>query len=776
MSLGAWQSAGDGRDPLSRAVTNAVARRVVVVVAAGNSGPGEATIARPAVAYGAIAVAASDINGTIANFSSRGPTGDGRVGIDVTAPGVAIRAPRAQWEDGRDMYVNHRGTSMSAPHVAGAAAILLQVNSTLTPAEVERALKNSADNLGHNVLEQGAGRLNIKDAYDALTNGTLADHEWYVPNMLAGRSNTTTFTVHNRNTTANVTLSITKSNMIDTQGVDVGDWITLNTTNLFVLNRSSAIFNVTMRVPSTAVGTYVGSITLVNTTNVPMTNITIPVSVNVMQRVDGITIRHITGTVDEDAFLGRFSHIRFPYGDWIYYTLDIQPGVTNLNLSLNWINATNNLDLFLFNTTGELVATSWLDKRPETISVVNPVAGTWTVAINARSLITALETYTLTVMRAPAHAPAPGPAVGLNVTINETAGIAIRQPNVNFTIQFNTTNRTANTTWFINITDVSGTGVNIIPSPPNVTVRDSLNATLTSHNTTFRINGTADAVFNVGVRHANNSTENATLTRFIFDGTPPTVTITSTAPNPTNIRVIPMTATFSENVTGFVLANITATNGILGNFSVVSGSVYNFTVAPVTDGIVTVSIAANVTRDTATNPNVAAPVFSRIFDGTPPTVIISSSQGTSTFATSTVISGVVTEANPHNLTVGGVLITPAFGPYSREVSLSIGYNTFTVVATDVAGNVVTHSITVKRLLAGVAPVPPVVPVPTPTPTPTPVPTPTPTPTPVVTPTPTPVPTPTPTPVVEEPRIPGFGAIFAILGLLAVAYLLRRREE
>ncbi|ATZ61378.2 MAG: helical backbone metal receptor [Methanosarcinales archaeon Met12] len=144
--------------------------------------------------------------------------------------------------------------------------------------------------------------------------------------------------------------------------------------------------------------------------------------------------------------------------------------------------------------------------------------------------------------------------------------------------------------------------------------------------------------------------------------------------------------------------------------------------------------------------------FYSVFRSTPPITTIASSAGTSTFATSTVISGAVRDADPKSLTLNGVAITPAVdGSYSRGVSLSIGYNTFTVVATDLTGNSVTQTITVKRLLAGgVAPAP--------------------------TPVPTPVPTPTPEP---EPKpwyeIPGFGAIFAILGLLAVAYLCRRSK-
>jgi len=66
--------------------------------------------------------------------------------------------------------------------------------------------------------------------------------------------------------------------------------------------------------------------------------------------------------------------------------------------------------------------------------------------------------------------------------------------------------------------------------------------------------------------------------------------------------------------------------------------------------------------------------------------------------------------------------------------------------------------------------------PTPTPTPTPKPTATPTPKPTATPTPTPTATPTPTPTpTPKKKTPGFEAVFAIAGLIAVAYLLRRRE-
>jgi len=106
------------------------------------------------------------------------------------------------------------------------------------------------------------------------------------------------------------------------------------------------------------------------------------------------------------------------------------------------------------------------------------------------------------------------------------------------------------------------------------------------------------------------------------DTTNPTVVISSTASDPTNTSPIPMTATFSETVTGFVVGDIIVGNGAAGNFVVVSGLVYTFSVTPVAAGEVTVDIAAGVAIDAATNPNEAATQFSITYSINP-TVVIS---------------------------------------------------------------------------------------------------------------------------------------------------------
>jgi hypothetical protein len=102
---------------------------------------------------------------------------------------------------------------------------------------------------------------------------------------------------------------------------------------------------------------------------------------------------------------------------------------------------------------------------------------------------------------------------------------------------------------------------------------------------------------------------------FDVDTVAPTVDITATATDPTNVSPIPMTVTFSEDVTGFMLGDITVGNGTAGNLAG-SGSVYTFDVTPVADGVVTVDIAAGVAQDAAGNDNTAAAQFTIAYDST----------------------------------------------------------------------------------------------------------------------------------------------------------------
>ncbi len=166
LSLGGT-TACDGTDALSVLCDEAVLQAgVVICVAAGNMGPQHQTIGPPGCARYVITVGAVDDNNRVANFSSRGPTADGRIKPDLVFPGVSIIAPQAAGTVlGRVIapgYVTASGTSMAAPHAAGVAALMLQANPRLSAAEVKTQMVASAINTGALPNAQGVGR---GDAY-----------------------------------------------------------------------------------------------------------------------------------------------------------------------------------------------------------------------------------------------------------------------------------------------------------------------------------------------------------------------------------------------------------------------------------------------------------------------------------------------------------------------------------------------------------------------------------------------------------------------------------
>ena len=132
-------------DPLMQAVDWAYSMNVTVIVAAGNSGPGYKTVESPAAAHGAIAVGASTKVGTIAGFSSLGPSPvDYTMKPDIVAPGRHIISTYKTDGTGTYRVAIGSGTSFSTPHVSGLAALIKQAHPAWTPEEVRSALVSTA--------------------------------------------------------------------------------------------------------------------------------------------------------------------------------------------------------------------------------------------------------------------------------------------------------------------------------------------------------------------------------------------------------------------------------------------------------------------------------------------------------------------------------------------------------------------------------------------------------------------------------------------------------
>jgi len=283
MSLGAYcgtySSDCGPTDAVSQAVDSATAAGVVVVIAAGNSGPGVSTIGSPGVAQTAITVAAScktaDIgsnsycSGPIASFSSRGPVvfnGTDYQKPDVAAPGVNICA--ARWDSSfstattcfDNNHIRISGTSMATPHVAGAAALILQAHPGSTPDQVKQLLKGSATNLGSGLTynDQGAGQISVSAAIPGSQN-VLAS-----PGALSITSDPTQAI-----TTSQQQFSISTSNpgynlSVSTQLNVSGITLSLDKNNLQISLGNPATLSATLNInnDTAKAGSYTGSIVL----------------------------------------------------------------------------------------------------------------------------------------------------------------------------------------------------------------------------------------------------------------------------------------------------------------------------------------------------------------------------------------------------------------------------------------------------------------------------------------------------------------------------------
>jgi len=216
MSVG---SAGcsSGTDSLSTIVNSAVSAGIVMTVSAGNEGPGTCTVGSPAAAASAITVGAmSDVTPRASSasfscgiapyrgfyqvcFSSRGLTFDGRLKPDVSSPGGYITAVAAGTVSS---YKELSGTSMASPFTAGLAALMLDANPGLTPAQVKSIIESGSVDWGPagKDLDYGSGRLQGYEAVKTAgsfsgTNVSTPDHSHF-SGALSGTGDTDTFDIN----------------------------------------------------------------------------------------------------------------------------------------------------------------------------------------------------------------------------------------------------------------------------------------------------------------------------------------------------------------------------------------------------------------------------------------------------------------------------------------------------------------------------------------------------------------------------------------------------
>lgn len=125
----------------TKAADSAAVLGIVVCNSMGNGGPGAGSLTAPADADSIISCGAVNNTGAIANFSSRGPTADGRTKPEVCAWGVSTYCATPTTTSS---FSTVSGTSLSTPLVGGAAAVVLSAHPTWTPMQVREALMMTA--------------------------------------------------------------------------------------------------------------------------------------------------------------------------------------------------------------------------------------------------------------------------------------------------------------------------------------------------------------------------------------------------------------------------------------------------------------------------------------------------------------------------------------------------------------------------------------------------------------------------------------------------------
>ncbi|WP_250033358.1 S8 family peptidase [Paractinoplanes maris] len=181
MSLGATKAVS----AVTNAITYARSKGVVVVAAAGNERAKGSPTSYPAADAGVIGVAATDSADKVATYSNAGSY------VDIAAPGTSILSTYPTALGGKTGYVSMSGTSMASPHVAAVAALLKAYQPSLTPDQVEAALKSSAVDLGTKGRDNdfGAGRI---DAAAALATVTRTETTSPTPSASKTTSSTPT--------------------------------------------------------------------------------------------------------------------------------------------------------------------------------------------------------------------------------------------------------------------------------------------------------------------------------------------------------------------------------------------------------------------------------------------------------------------------------------------------------------------------------------------------------------------------------------------------------
>lgn len=373
LSLG---GGGSCDNTTQNAINTARSLGTTVVVAAGNSNANAANYS-PASCSGVVTVASTNRAGSRAYYSNYGSV------VDVAAPGgetstnsngVLSTLNSGTQGPGSDNYAFYQGTSMAAPHVAGAAALLYAVDSGITPTEVETFLKNTARSFPGSCSQCGTGIVDATAAVNAANGGGNPDPDPEPGDGVLSNGVTETglsastggelrYTLEVPAGASNLSFQISGGSGDADLYVRYGSQPTTSTYDCRPYLNGN---NETCSISNVQAGTY-----------------------HVMVRAySSFSSVSLVGSFDEGSSGGGATgwtetNVTGSSGSWQHFTLDVNSGMSSLEVLMS--GGSGDGDLYV--RYGSQPTTSSYDCRPyrwgndESCSISNPQAGTWYISI-----------------------------------------------------------------------------------------------------------------------------------------------------------------------------------------------------------------------------------------------------------------------------------------------------------------------------------------------------------------------------------------------------------
>jgi subtilisin family serine protease len=378
----------------------------------------------------------------VAEFSSRGPsiqTGGDVVKPDISAPGVDVLAGMAPVADGGRNWDLESGTSMAAPHIAGIAALLLQAHPKWTPMMVKSALMTTARNTvgTRNPFEQGAGNVLPNPATDPglVYNSTARSWVQFLKGLgynpadwSMGFDNAAPIDPSDLNSASigigslagiqTVTRTVTnvtdkaetyKATVTGVAGVDVQ----VTPSTLHVPANGMATFTVTFTTDTASLNQWAtGALTWTSKVHTVRSPIAVqPVALAAPSLVSGSIASNGSGTTGftvTPGFAGTLStqvygltagdsqssNVTFDKTAWnpatppvaspglVAFPVTVSPNTTLVQVEAKAAVSGDDIDLFLYNASNQLVAYSATASGDEKVTIPSLPAGTYTAYVN----------------------------------------------------------------------------------------------------------------------------------------------------------------------------------------------------------------------------------------------------------------------------------------------------------------------------------------------------------------------------------------------------------